>query len=95
MKVKAAKFPFGANGRALSLNATDGFVRLISTEEDHILVGAQVAGANASDVIAELTLAIESGMNAEDIALTIHSHPSLAEVTMDAAELALGMPIHL
>lgn len=95
LKVKAAKFPFGANGRALSLNATDGFVRLISTEEDHILVGAQVAGANASDVIAELTLAIESGMNAEDIALTIHSHPSLAEVTMDAAELALGMPIHL
>ncbi|SEP77785.1 dihydrolipoamide dehydrogenase [Ignavigranum ruoffiae] len=95
LKVKAAKFPFGANGRALSLNATDGFVRLISTEEDHILVGAQVAGANASDVIAELTLAIESGMNAEDIALTIHSHPSLAEVTMDAAELALDMPIHL
>lgn len=95
LKVKAAKFPFGANGRALSLNATDGFVRLITTEEDNILVGAQVAGANASDVIAELTLAIESGMNAEDIALTIHSHPSLAEVTMDAAELALGMPIHL
>lgn len=95
LDVKVSKFPFAANGRALSLNSTDGFVRLITTKEDNILVGAQVAGANASDVISELTLAIESGMNAEDIALTIHSHPSLAEVTMDAAELALGMPIHI
>ena len=93
--VKASKFPFVANGRALSLNAVTGFVRLITTKEDNIIVGAQVAGSNASDVVAELTLAIESGMNAEDIALTIHSHPSLAEVTMDASELALGMPIHI
>ena len=95
LDVKVSKFPFGANGRALSLNATEGFVRLITTKEDNVLVGAQVAGANASDVISELTLAIESGMNAEDISLTIHSYPSLAEVTMDAAELALDMPIHI
>lgn len=95
LDVKAAKFPYGANGRALSLHATDGFVRLITTKKDNVLVGAQVVGPNSSDVIAELTLAVESGMNAEDIALTIHSHPSLAEVVMDAAELALGMPIHI
>ena len=95
LDVKVSKFPFGANGRALSLNATNGFVRLVTTKEDNILVGAQVAGPNASDVIAELTLAVESGMNADDIALTIHSHPSLSEVTMDAAELALGLPIHI
>ncbi|AXY25210.1 dihydrolipoyl dehydrogenase [Suicoccus acidiformans] len=95
LDVNVSKFPLAANGRALSLNATEGFVRLVTTKEDNIIVGAQVAGANASDVIAELTLAVESGMNAEDIALTIHSHPSLAETVMDAAELALGMPIHI
>lgn len=95
LDVKVSKFPFGANGRALSLNATDGFVRLITTKGDNVLVGAQVAGPNASDVIAELTLAVEGGLDAEDLALTIHSHPSLAETVMDAAELALGMPIHI
>ncbi|MGX7107602.1 dihydrolipoyl dehydrogenase [Hutsoniella sourekii] len=95
LDVKATKFPFAGNGRALSLNHTDGFVRLITTKEGNVIVGAQVAGPNASDVIAELTLAVESGMNAEDIALTIHSHPSLAESVMDTAEAALGMPIHM
>ncbi len=95
LKVKASKFPLAGNGRAISLNATEGFVRLITTKDDNVIVGAQVAGVGASDVIAELGLAVEAGMNAEDIALTIHSHPSLAEVVMDAAELALGMPIHI
>lgn len=94
LDVKAVKFPLAGNGRALSLNQTEGFVRLVTTKEGNVLVGAQVAGVSASDVIAELGLAIESGMNAEDIALTIHSHPSLAEAAMDAAELALGLPIH-
>lgn len=95
LQVKASKFPLSGNGRALSLNATEGFVRLITTKDDNVIVGAQVAGVNASDIIAELGLAIEAGMNAEDIALTIHSHPSLSEVVMDTAELALGMPIHV
>ena len=95
LKVKASKFPLAGNGRAISLNATEGFVRLITTKDDNVIVGAQVAGVNASDLIAELGLAVEAGMNAEDIALTIHSHPSLAEVIMDTAELALGMPIHI
>lgn len=94
LDVKAVKFPLAGNGRALSLNQTEGFVRLVTTKEGNVLIGAQVAGVSASDVIAELGLAIESGMNAEDIALTIHSHPSLAEAAMDAAELALGLPIH-
>ena len=92
---KAAKFPFAANGRALSLADTDGFVRLVTTKADHTLIGAQVAGAGASDLISELTLAVESGMNAEDLALTIHPHPTLSEAIMDGAELALGMPINI
>lgn len=95
LDVKTTKFPLGGNGRALSLNATEGFVRLVTTKEDNVIVGAQVAGISASDIIAELGLAIESGMNAEDIALTIHGHPSLGEVVMDAAEAALGLPIHM
>jgi dihydrolipoamide dehydrogenase len=94
-EVNAAKFPYAANGRALSLNETDGFVKLVTRKEDGLVIGAQVAGANASDVISELGLAIEAGMTAEDLALTIHAHPTLGEITMEAAEVALGMPIHV
>lgn len=91
---KASKFPYAANGRALSIGETDGFLKLITLKEDGLLIGAQVAGAGASDVIAELGLAIETGMTAEDIALTIHAHPTLGEITMEAAEVAMGHPIH-
>ncbi|MDJ1110878.1 MULTISPECIES: dihydrolipoyl dehydrogenase [Macrococcus] len=91
---KASKFPYAANGRALSIGETDGFLKLITLKEDGLLIGAQVAGAGASDLIAELGLAIETGMTAEDIALTIHAHPTLGEITMEAAEVAMGHPIH-
>ncbi|MBM7647280.1 dihydrolipoamide dehydrogenase [Bacillus ectoiniformans] len=91
----AAKFPFAANGRALALNSTDGFVKLITRKEDGLLIGAQIAGSGASDMIAELGLAIEAGMTVEDIAMTIHAHPTLGEISMEAAEVALGTPIHI
>ncbi|WP_082234318.1 dihydrolipoyl dehydrogenase [Halobacillus massiliensis] len=94
-EVQASKFPFGANGRALSLNDSDGFLKLITRKEDGLVIGAQIAGPNASDMIAELGLAIESGMTAEDLALTIHAHPTLGEITMEAAEVAMGQPIHI
>lgn len=93
--VKVSKFPLGANGRALSLNQTEGFVRLISEKETGLLLGGQVAGVGASDLIAEITLAIEARMNLEDLSLTIHAHPTLAETIMDASELSLGLPIHI
>lgn len=93
-EVKTGKFPFAANGRALGLNETDGFVKLVSRKEDGLLIGAQVAGTGASDIIAELGLAIETGMTAEDISLTIHAHPTLGEIPMEAAEVVLGKPIH-
>lgn len=95
LEATAYKFPFAGNGRALSLGKTEGFIRLVTTNEDHVVIGAQIAGIGASDMVSELALAIESGMNAEDIALTIHPHPSLGEITMDASELALGLPIHI
>lgn len=93
--VVAGKFPFAANGRALSLNETDGFVKLVARKEDGLLIGAQIVGSNASDMIAELGLAIEAGMTLEDIAMTIHAHPTLGEISMEAAEVALGKPIHM
>lgn len=95
IEIVAAKFPYAANGRALALEATDGFVKLITRKEDGLLIGAQVAGESASDIISELGLAIEAGMTAEDIAMTIHAHPTLGEITMEAAEVALGSPIHI
>lgn len=95
LNVKVSKFPFGANGRALSLDQTEGFVRLVSDKETGLLLGGQVAGVGASDVIAELGLAVEARMNIEDLSLTIHAHPTLNETIMDASELSLGLPIHI
>ncbi|MDH5101547.1 dihydrolipoyl dehydrogenase [Lacticaseibacillus rhamnosus] len=94
IKAKASKFPFAANGRALSLAQTEGFVRLV-TDENGTVIGGQVAGAGASDLISELTVAVEGGLNAEDLALTIHPHPTLSETIMDDAEVALGLPINI
>ncbi|MFY2155664.1 dihydrolipoyl dehydrogenase [Cytobacillus firmus] len=95
IEVTAAKFPFAANGRALALDSTDGFLKLVTRKEDGLVIGAQIAGASASDMIAELGLAIEAGMTAEDLAMTIHAHPTLGEITMEAAEVAIGSPIHV
>lgn len=95
IEIVSAKFPFAANGRALALNSTDGFVKIVSRKEDGLIIGAQIAGSGASDMVAELGLAIEAGMTLEDVAMTIHAHPTLAEMTMEAAEVALGTPIHI
>ena len=79
----------------LHLNATEGFVKLVSRKEDGLLLGAQIVGESASDMIAELGLAIEAGMTVEDIAMTIHAHPTLGEISMEAAEVVMGKPIHI
>ncbi len=92
--VKIGRFPFNINGRALSLHATEGFVKLVSDADNSLVLGAQIAGLEASNLIAELGLAIEMGATLEDIALTIHGHPTLGEIVMEAAEVGLGHPIH-
>lgn len=94
LEVEVGKFPFAANGRALSLNATEGFVKIVAEKASQVVIGAQVVGVEASNLIAELGLAIEMGATLEDIALTIHAHPTLGEMVMEAAEGALGHPIH-
>lgn len=93
--ISVGRFPYAANGRATALNADAGFVKLIANKENGVLVGAQVVGVEASNLIAELGLAIEMSATLEDIALTIHAHPTLGEMVMEAAEVGLGEPIHI
>lgn len=94
IKAKKATYNFQNNGKALATNATDGFVRIISDSETNRVVGAQLVGGNADDLINQLALAIENLLTVEDIALTIHSHPSLSETILDASEILLGKPTH-
>ncbi|WP_248927301.1 dihydrolipoyl dehydrogenase [Paenibacillus hamazuiensis] len=93
--VAIGKFPYVANGRALSMNSPEGFVKLVGDKETGLLLGAQIVGSEASNLIAELGLAIEMGATLEDIALTIHAHPTLGEMVMEASEVGLGQPIHI
>ncbi|MDA4120593.1 MAG: FAD-dependent oxidoreductase [Thaumarchaeota archaeon] len=93
-KVKRSRFPFAALGRALSTGEPEGFVKIISNEEDGLVLGVQIVGPEASNLISEAALAIEMGATVEDIALTIHPHPTLPEAIMEASELAAGRPIH-
>ena len=89
------RFPYTANGRALTLGERDGFVKLVADRESKVVLGAGIVGPEASDLIAELALAIEMGATLEDLALTIHAHPTLSEAVMEAAEAGLGHAIHV
>ncbi|MHC3413875.1 FAD-dependent oxidoreductase, partial [Pediococcus pentosaceus] len=95
LDAKSSKFPFAASGRAMTMDQTEGFIRLITDNPTGGIIGAQIVGPEASNLISELTLAIENGLTIKDIELTIHPHPTLGEEIMDAAELAAGLPIHV
>lgn len=90
-----AKFPFAANGRAVSMSETDGFVKMIADKKNHVLLGVHIVGPEASNLISEAVLAIEMGARLEDLALSIHPHPTLGETMMEAAEATLGHAIHI
>jgi dihydrolipoamide dehydrogenase len=90
-----SKFPFAANGRAVSMIETDGFVKMIADKKTHVLLGVHIVGPEASNLISEAALAIEMGARIEDVALTIHPHPTLGETMMEAAEATLGHAIHI
>ncbi len=89
LKVQKGVFPWMASGRALSLNRSEGFTKLLF-DENNTVVGAGIVGVNAGDLISEVALAIEMGCDAEDIALTIHPHPTLSESIMMATEIFEG-----
>ncbi|OFZ55968.1 MAG: dihydrolipoyl dehydrogenase [Bdellovibrionales bacterium RIFOXYC1_FULL_54_43] len=94
-ETKVGTFPFIANGRALSIGEGEGFVRLIGDAKTGRLLGAHIVGPDASNLISEPALAIEMGAQVEDVALTVHPHPSLPEALMEAAEATLGHAIHI
>jgi len=93
--LRVARVPFAAIGRALTTGESEGFVKLIAEAGSKVLLGAEIVGPDASDLISELALAIEMGATVEDIALTIHPHPTLPEGIMESAEAALGRAIHV
>lgn len=93
--LKVGKFPFAANGKAVSLMETDGFVKIVADAKTHVVLGVHIVGPDASNLISEGVLAVEMGARLEDLALSIHPHPTLGETMMEAAEAALGHAIHV
>jgi dihydrolipoamide dehydrogenase len=87
-------YPWSASGRAVTLGRTDGVTRLLFDRGSGLLLGAGFAGAGAGDLAAEATLAIEMGATAQDLALTVHAHPTLSETILEAAELFSGRATH-
>ncbi|HEY8450497.1 MAG TPA: dihydrolipoyl dehydrogenase [Bacillota bacterium] len=94
-QVVVGRFPFQASGRALTTGETEGFVKIVADAESHVILGVQIVGPEASDLISEGALAIEMAARLDDLALTIHPHPTLSETLMEAAEAALGQPVHI
>jgi dihydrolipoamide dehydrogenase len=88
------EMPLRASGRALSMGESDGFVRIVADEASGIVLGGQLVGPNASELVAEVALAVEMSATLEDVAGTVHTHPTLAEAVMEAAENAQGQAIH-
>jgi len=92
---ESATLPLAALGRAVIDGSTAGFIKLVFDRGTGAITGAHIAGPRATDLIGEMTLAIEMGATLEDVALTAHAHPTFAEGALEAAELALGRPIHV
>ena len=90
-----ANFPFAANGRAMTLEATDGFVRVVARRDNHRIVGWQAVGAGVSELSTAFSHSLEMGACLEDVAGTIHAHPTLGEAVQEAALRALGHALHI
>ena len=90
-----SSFQYAGNGRAIAMAETAGYVNLISDKATGKVIGCEIVGANASDLINELSLAIEKDLTVEDIAMTVHPHPTLGEIVMETAEIAADKPIHV
>lgn len=95
LKVKIGKFPFMASGKARAIGEIDGFVKLIFGEEHGELLGAHIIGPEATEMIAELGLAITLEATQEEIEATIHAHPTLSEAVHEATGVAYGHAIHI
>ena len=94
-KVKVAKFPWAASGRAATLNRSDGLTKLIFDPETERVLGVGIVGKHAGDMIPEAALAVEMAAVAKDVSLTVHPHPTLSETLMEAAEVLYGEATHI
>jgi dihydrolipoamide dehydrogenase len=95
IEVAIGRFPLAALGRAVIESSTAGFAKLVFARDGGTLIGAHLAGPRSTELVAEMALAIEMGATNEDLALTVHAHPTFAESLMEAAEVSLGRPIHV
>lgn len=93
--IKIGKFPFAANGRAVAMGKTMGFAKIIAHAETDEILGAHLAGPRASEMIAELALAMESGVKAAQLGRVVHPHPTLSEAIMEAAEDVHSAAVHI
>tara|TARA_R110002020_G_scaffold316999_1_gene532668 strand:- start:41725 stop:43113 length:1389 start_codon:yes stop_codon:yes gene_type:complete len=89
-----SEFSFRASGRAMTLDDAEGFVRIIARESDHVILGMQAVGPGVSELSGEFSLAIEAGLRVEDVASTIHAHPTLSEAVQEAALATASMANH-
>jgi dihydrolipoamide dehydrogenase len=94
-EVVTARFPLAANGRALTLDAAEGFALVVAEQDSEVLLGVTLVGAGAEILISEAALALEMGATLTDLAETLHPHPGLGEPLQEAAEAALGWPVHV
>ena len=94
LRYEVSKFPWAASGRALSFDRTDGVTKMIIDPETERVLGVGICGAGAGELISEAVLAIEMGATAEDIAWSVHPHPTLSETLMECAEAFYGHATH-
>lgn len=94
-EVKTGVFPMSASGRAMTLQATEGFVKMVVEKDTDLLLGVHIVAPHASDMLAEAGLALEMAATATDISLTIHAHPTLGESILEAAEASHKQAIHI
>jgi len=93
--IKTGKFPFTASGKAAIISEREGFVKVISDEKNENILGIQIIGPSATELIAEGVLAMKKGVTVRELASTIHAHPTLSEAVMEASLDNLGFPIHM
>ena len=91
----SANFPFAANGRAMTIESTDGFVRVVARRDNHVILGWQAVGRGVSELSTAFSHSIELGARLEDVGGTIHAHPTLGEAVQEAALRALGHALHI
>lgn len=94
-EIKVGKFPLSANGRAMTLDALQGFVRIVARRDNDLVLGIQAVGKNISEFASAFALGLEMGSTLEDIAATIHAHPTQGEGIQEAALIALGHGLHI